>query len=52
MGEPYVWSRNLDIVMHIKITDNLQAMKLHQYPFNKKEQEFIAAEKKDLTRSK
>lgn len=32
--------------MHIEITDNLQAMKLHQYPFNKKEQEFIAAEKK------
>ena len=30
--------------MHTKITDNLPAVKLYQYPFSKKEQEFVAAE--------
>ena len=34
--------------MHLEITDNLPAVKLYQYPFSKKEQEFITAEIKTL----
>ena len=34
--------------MHIEITDNLPAVKLYQYPFSKKEQEFVVAEIKTL----
>ena len=34
--------------MHIEISDNIPAMKLYQYPFNKKEEEFIVAEIKTL----
>ena len=33
--------------MHIE-TDNLPAVKLYQYPFSKREQEFVAAEIKTL----
>ena len=34
--------------MHSEITDNLPAVKLYQYPFSKKEQEFLAPEIKTL----
>ena len=34
--------------MHIKITNNLPAVKLYQYPLSKKEQEFITTEIKTL----
>ena len=34
--------------MHIKITNNLPAVTLYQYPFSKKEQEFITTEIKTL----
>ena len=34
--------------MHTEITNSLPALKLCQYPFSKKEQEFVAAEIKTL----
>ena len=34
--------------MHVKITDNLPAVKLYQQPFSKKEQEFVASEIRNL----